>query len=214
MLITSYNSAALGDVLIAMVAPSNRTDQAESRGDITVITQPDGTLVGVNFLAISKILDVTEWSAGQIQLDVKQVAQLNQALQVQGFKVSLEADLTPKFVVGYVESATKHPDSDHLQVTTTRIGNDQTVQIVSGSPNMQAGLKVVVALVGAMMPSGLVIWPGALRGVASDGMIVSGRELRLPNAPQAKGALVLPDDFAPVGTAFDVNSNAAQHLFD
>ena len=78
---------------------------------------------------------------------------------------------------------------------------------------MQQGIKVVVAKVGAMMPSGLIIWPGELRGVSSDGMIVSGRELRLPNAPQVPGALILPDDFAPVGTPFDVNSTAAQSLF-
>ena len=65
-----------------------------------------------------------------------------------------------------------------------------------------------------MMPSGLIIWPGELRGVASNGMISSGRELHLANAPQVPGALILPDDFAPVGTPFDVNSAAAQSLFE
>ena len=76
---------------------------------------------------------------------------------------------------------------------------------------MQADILVVVAKVGAMMPSGLIIWPGELRGVESDGMIVSGRELQLPNAPQRPGALILPADYQPVGAAFDFKR--AQTLF-
>jgi tRNA-binding protein len=62
-----------------------------------------------------------------------------------------------------------------------------------------------------MMPSGLIIWPGALRGVESNGMVVSGRELQLTNAPQVPGALILPDDFQEVGEAFDFEK--AQGLF-
>ena len=95
-----------------------------------------------------------------------------------------------------------HPKSDHLHITTVDLG-DHKQQIVSGSPNMQANVKVVVANVGTMMPSGSIIWPGALLGVESNGMICSGRELHLKGAPQKPGALILPDDFAPVGAAFD-----------
>ena len=68
---------------------------------------------------------------------------------------------------------------------------------------MQEHIYVVVAKVGAVMPNGEIIWPGELRGVSSNGMITSGRELHLQNAPQEKGALILPDDFAKVGDLFD-----------
>ena len=51
------------------------------------------------------------------------------------------------------------------------------------------------------MPDGMMIWPGTLRGVDSYGMICSARELHLPNAPEKKGILVLPED-AVVGEAF------------
>lgn len=61
--------------------------------------------------------------------------------------------------------------------------------------------KVVVAKVGAVMPSGMVIKDAELRGVASSGMICSMRELNLPNAPQEKGIMVLSDDYK-VGNAF------------
>ncbi|MGI6156664.1 MAG: DUF4479 domain-containing protein, partial [Enterococcus lemanii] len=64
-------------------------------------------------------------------------------------------------------------------------------------------LKVVVAKPGAMMPDGLLIWPGELRGVASFGMVCSAKELNLANAPMKRGILELPAD-AVVGEAFPI----------
>ena len=75
------------------------------------------------------------------------------------------------------------------------------LQIVCGAPNIRKGLKVVVAKPGAMMPDGLLIWPGELRGVASAGMICSAKELQLTNAPKKRGILELPQD-AETGSAF------------
>ena len=77
----------------------------------------------------------------------------------------------------------------------------EQLQIVCGAPNVEAGQKVVVAKVGAVMPSGMVIKDAELRGVASSGMICSMKELNLPNAPQEKGIMVLSDDYT-VGQAF------------
>ncbi|MDR0898822.1 MAG: tRNA-binding protein, partial [Lactobacillaceae bacterium] len=110
----------------------------------------------------------------------------------------------PKFVIGHVEKMEDHPDSDHLHVVQVNIG-EKSVQLVSGSPNMQEGIYVVVVLPGAIMPSGQIIWPGQLRGVDSFGMIASARELRLNNAPDQPGALILPEDFGKPGDAFDFN---------
>lgn len=213
MLISSHNQAAMGDVLVLLTAPQSGATHSEQKGDIVRLTNEKNETIGYNVLNVSQLLDLGD-VAGQIQLDADQVAILNQAINAVGFTGDLVVDTDPKFVVGYVESAEPHPDSDHLQVTTTQIGNGETLQLVSGSPNMKAGIKVVVAKVGAMMPSGLIIWPGALRGVESNGMIVSGRELALPNAPQQPGALILPDDFAEVGTPFDAKAPAAQALFE
>ena len=131
------------------------------------------------------------------------MAKLNQKLTAAGFDQKLTADLTPKFVVGYVEKLEDHPKSDHLKITQTRIGDDQTVQIVCGSPNVKEGIKVVVARPGAMMPDGKIIWPGALMGVESDGMLCGFRELRLKNAPDKKGLWIIPDDWQAVGEAVD-----------
>ena len=73
---------------------------------------------------------------------------------------------------------------------------------------MAENIKVVVAQPGTMMPSGEIIWDGALRGIDSAGMIVSGRELRLPGAPDKPGALILPETFGEVGEPFDFEKGA------
>ena len=113
-------------------------------------------------------------------------------------------DNSPKFVVGFVKECSKHEDSDHLNITKIEVDNGEELQIVCGAANIKQGLKVVVAKVGAMMPDGMIIWPGELRGVASFGMVCSARELDLPNAPEVKGILELPES-AVVGSAFDFN---------
>ena len=61
------------------------------------------------------------------------------------------------FVVEGKFSCEKHPDADKLKVTEVKVNEEETLQIVCGAPNVEAGQKVVVALSGAMMPSGLLI---------------------------------------------------------
>ncbi|WP_204120855.1 MULTISPECIES: YtpR family tRNA-binding protein [Levilactobacillus] len=202
MLIASYNPQELGDTLIVVVAQDVETQAHTVRDNIARIydAATEKTL-GYNFLEISSILPEISGN-GQIDLSAEDVAALNTALEAAGFAGELVAETSSRFIVGYVKTATPHPDSDHLLVTETVVDNDESLQIVSGSPNMQADIKVVVAKVGAMMPNGLIIWPGELRGVASNGMICSGRELGLANAPQKPGALILPDDYV-VGEPFD-----------
>lgn len=106
-------------------------------------------------------------------------------------------------VVGYVTAREKHPDADKLSVCTVDAGQGEPLQIVCGAPNVAAGQKVPVALVGAKLPGGLAIKRAKLRGVESQGMICSAKELGmndklLPKAQQ-EGILVLPEE-APVGT--------------
>jgi tRNA binding domain protein len=104
--------------------------------------------------------------------------------------------------VGEILEMVAHPDSDHLNICQVAVGADKTVQIVAGAPNARVGLKTIVALPGAMMPDGSLIFPGALRGEKSYGMMCSPRELHLPNAPQKRGIIEL-DDAEVAGTPFD-----------
>ncbi len=111
-------------------------------------------------------------------------------------------------VVGYVKAREKHPDADKLSVCTVDAGQGEDLQIVCGAPNVAAGQKVPVALVGAKLPGGLAIKRAKLRGVESQGMICSAKELGMndklmPKALQ-EGILVLPEE-TPVGaSALDV----------
>ena len=90
----------------------------------------------------------------------------------------------------------------HLNICQVQVAADETLQIVAGAPNARLGLKTIVALPGAMMPKGNLIFPGELRGEKSFGMMCSPRELQLPNAPQKRGIIELADSEV-VGTAFD-----------
>nr|WP_241961665.1 DUF4479 family protein [Staphylococcus succinus] len=169
----------------------------ETKGDVVEIKH-ENKVVGYNIFNASKKADIV--GNGHIKLTEVLVEALQKAIKNDGFTFELNADFSPKFVVGYVETKEKHPDADKLSVLRIDVGNEQ-LQIVCGAPNIEAGQKVVVAKVGAVMPSGMVIKDAELRGVPSSGMVCSMKELNLPDAPQEKGIMVLTDDYT-VGQAF------------
>ena len=83
-----------------------------------------------------------------------------------------------EFTVAEILSAEQHPDADKLRVCQVKTGSD-TRQIVCGAPNARAGIKVVLADIGAHIPSaGITIKKSAIRGVESTGMMCSAREIR------------------------------------
>ena len=136
----------------------------------------------------------------------EELAVLNAELAKEGFEEKLENNAAAKFVVGEIVEMVAHPDSDHLNICQVKIAEDKTVQIVAGAPNARVGLKTIVALPGAMMPSGGLIFPGNLRGEKSFGMLCSPRELALPKAPQKRGIIELSTD-AVIGQAFDAGKH-------
>ncbi|MBJ7331086.1 MAG: phenylalanine--tRNA ligase subunit beta [Solirubrobacteraceae bacterium] len=101
-------------------------------------------------------------------------------------------------VVGKILTAEQHPDADRLKVTTVDVGDSEPAQIVCGAPNVAAGQTVAVARPGTVMPDGTKLKKAKLRGVESQGMIVSEKELGLGD--DHSGILVFPDDVAVAGT--------------
>ena len=199
-MIFAYNKAHVGDTLMVVVADDKGTENTvERKWNVAQVKDASGQIVAWNFFHISDHLTIE--GNGQVTINEEQLTELNRLIKEAGFTETLIADNEPKIVVGYVKTCVPHPDSDHLSITETEVDNGQVLQIVCGAPNIEAGQKVVVAKLGAMMPDGLMIWPGSLRGVESYGMICSARELHLPDAPTEKGILVLPED-AVVGEAF------------
>ncbi|MCC7632908.1 phenylalanine--tRNA ligase subunit beta [Stenotrophomonas rhizophila] len=98
-------------------------------------------------------------------------------------------------VVARIVSAQRHPEADRLQICQVDAGHGEHLQIVCGAPNARPGLVAPLALIGAQIGE-LKIKPAKLRGVDSNGMLCSARELGLDS--DASGLFELPDD-APVG---------------
>ena len=125
--------------------------------------------------------------------------QLSHLLTMAGLEVESVEPAAPRFsgvVVAEVKSVRKHENADRLRVTEVDVGNGERVQIVCGAPNVAEGLKVPCALSGAVLPGDFRIKPTKMRGVESNGMLCSGKELGVPD--DVDGLLVLPAD-APVG---------------
>jgi len=125
--------------------------------------------------------------------------------KVEGYE-KLDADLD-KIVVGQIEKIEKHPDADKLIICQVNIGSE-TIQIVTGAPNVQEGDKVPVVLdggrvagghePGSRVAGGIKIKKGKLRGVESCGMMCSIEELgsnrdMYPDAPE-EGIYIFPED--------------------
>lgn len=199
-----YNKEHVGDVLLVQLATEAIVKtEVERAGDIAILKEAQtGEIKAFNLFNASKYIQVE--AQGNVEITPEFVAQLEAAIKNNGATISLDVDFSPKFVVGYVETKEKHPNADKLSICTVNVG-EQTLQIVCGAPNVDAGQKVVVAKIGAVMPSGMLIKEGNLRGVDSFGMLCSARELAIPNAPSEKGILVLPED-AVVGSAFETSS--------
>lgn len=194
-----YNPVGVGDVLIIPIEDGNRYEiKHEKFGDITKISNLDGELLGYNIFDASKHLEIP--GKGAMKLNEAFLEEIKSLFVKNNLDDALDFDLSPKFVVGYVKEKGPHENADKLSVCTVDVGNE-TIQIVCGAPNVDAGQKVVIAKVGATMPSGMKIKPTELRGVPSNGMICSQKELGLPNAPEEKGIYVLEDKYQ-VGEEF------------
>ena len=140
---------------------------------------------------------VDEWVPNSLSAQ-----ELSDAITMAGLEVDTCKEVCGKFdhvVVGEVVECWDHPDSDHLHVTKVNVGaaspNGELLQIVCGAPNCRQGLKVACSLVGAHLP-GITIKAAKLRGVESQGMLCSYKELEM--SEESNGIIELPSD-APVG---------------
>ena len=119
-------------------------------------------------------------------------------LEIEGVE-DTSAALT-QFKVARVLTAEKHPQADKLQVLSVDLGDGNPLQVVCGAPNARAGLVGVLGVPGAVVPAnGMTLKVAAVRGVESNGMMCSTRELGL--GEEHDGIIELPAD-APLGTSF------------
>src|SRR5699024_12329375 len=109
-------------------------------------------------------------------------------------------------VVSYVRSCKKHPNADKLSLCDVDVGEEETLEIICGAPNVNQGQKVIVAKLGAVLPGNFKIKKVKLRGVESNGMSCSLKELSVQDKfipdRYREGIVVLPDD-AVIGESVD-----------
>lgn len=125
-------------------------------------------------------------------------AELAAQLTMAGLEVDHVEPAAPAFeqvVVGQVIGLIPHPDADRLRVATVDVGGVEPLQVVCGAPNVAVGICAPTALIGAVLPGGFTIKPSKLRGVESQGMLCSARELGL--AESSDGLLPLPAGSRP-----------------
>jgi len=132
----------------------------------------------------------------EIPGDVAALAELLTRAGVEVEGVQTRGVAFDKVVVAQILESARHPNADRLSVCQVDDGSGQPRQIVCGAKNFQVGDKVPLALPGAVLPGDFKIKASKLRGVDSEGMLCSARELELSD--DAEGLLILPAT-APIG---------------
>ncbi|MEG1301711.1 MAG: phenylalanine--tRNA ligase subunit beta, partial [Erysipelotrichaceae bacterium] len=139
-----------------------------------------------------------KWLSQYMEIEDKSIEEIadritNAGLEVEGIEKQAQGTM---LTIGLVKTCEMHPDSDHLHVCSVDI-DSQTLQIVCGAPNIKAGIKVIVAQVGAILPQ-LTIQKGKIRGIESNGMICSLLELGVDSKSlrddQKNGIEILGED--------------------
>lgn len=126
--------------------------------------------------------------------------ELSEQLSMAGLEVDGVEPVAGEFsgvLVGEVVECGQHPNADKLRVTKVNVGDGELRDIVCGAPNCREGIKVAVAVVGAVLPGNFKIKKAKLRGEPSMGMLCSFSELGISD--DHDGIIELPAD-APVGT--------------
>jgi phenylalanyl-tRNA synthetase beta chain len=138
------------------------------------------------------------WLREFTPLDVT-AAELAKRLTLAGLEVESVTLVAPPFsgvVVGEVLAVTRHPNAEKLSLCEVTTDGSDRLQIICGAPNVRGGLKVAVAMVGAQLPGGIAIKRAKLRGIESNGMLCSARELGLGD--EHDGIMELPPSL-PLG---------------
>ncbi|HXI78313.1 MAG TPA: phenylalanine--tRNA ligase subunit beta, partial [Steroidobacteraceae bacterium] len=140
--------------------------------------------------------------------------QLAKQLTLAGLEVESITPVAPPFsgvVVGEVVASGRHPDAEKLSLCEVTTDGTNRLQIVCGAKNVRVGLKVAVATVGASLPGDVIIKRAKLRGIESNGMLCSARELGLGD--EYDGIMELPPALKlgeDLRTAFDLDDVALE----
>ncbi len=142
---------------------------------------------------------------------------LGRLLTMSGTEVESVATLAPAIsgvIIAEVLSVAKHPNADRLSLCEVNIGRgSETLSIVCGARNMKPGDKVALARIGAVLPGDFRIKASKIRGVESQGMMCSEKELGLKDPAEAEGIMILPFD-TPLGIDLKEALSLNDYMFE
>lgn len=152
----------------------------------------------VSYQWLSEMLDLAAFPAEELAEQISRTG-----IEIEGVK-NYADHLQGPIVVGQVIQQEPHPNSDHLQITQVKVGEEDVRQIICGAPNVHQGAKVIAALEGSVLPGDFKIKTSKLRGEESRGMLCSYQELGFPENVIPKefvdGIVLLPEE-ATVGAS-------------
>lgn len=163
-----------------------------------------------------------EWLNSYVECNDKSLEELENIFTMTGTKVEEVISLyeMKNVVIGKVEKIEKHPDAEKLVICQVNVGKGEITQIVTGASNLIEGDIVPVAKHGSILPNGIEIKKGMLRGIESNGMMCSYQELNLTKDFEGDqveyGIMVLPKKYEEnLGEEFlDVFSYINESVFD
>lgn len=162
-----YSKNTLNDNLVGY-AQDNIAKSEEKKGDLLILKDAEGKVVGFNLAQASQQIELPE---GRIFPTSEVIALITKSIP------NIEINENESFTVGQILTC-EDIEGTHLHKCTVDVGNE-VLDIVCGAKNARQGIKVVVARVGVVMPSGLYIKPSKLKGFPSNGMLCSQKELNL-----------------------------------
>ncbi len=162
-----YSKNTLNDNLVGY-AQDNLAKSEEKKENLLILKDADGNVIGFNLQDISKQIQLPE---GRIYPTPEIIELISKSIP------NLKINLNEVFTVGEIKTC-EDIEGTHLHKCTVDVG-DEVLDIVCGAKNARQGIKVVVARVGVVMPSGLYIKPSKLKGFPSNGMLCSQKELNL-----------------------------------
>ena len=192
-----YNLEGIGNVLLIKNCFDKEVTKTVDYDGVTALYNED-EVIGYNVFDLS--FDLSVYCGRIMPVPATLVAEVNKLLSKHNLPL-VDDKISGGFKVGKVLECEEHPDSDHLHVLKVDVG-EEVLQIVCGASNVAKDKLVVVALNNTMMMDGSIIRPGNLRGIASNGMCCSKRELGLTKDP-ARVGIILLDDTYKVGEDFD-----------
>jgi len=141
---------------------------------------------------------VESWLREWVDPDLKtdELAHLLTMLGLEVDDMTTEGEGLDGVVIAEVVEVARHPDADRLSVCSVSTGDDETIDVVCGAPNVAQGMKSPLAVPGLTLPNGVNLRKAKIRGVTSNGMLCSAIELGLGD--ESDGIIALPAD-APVG---------------